>query len=488
MALLKTETGMINARFYRPVWIPALVATLLLMLALGLLVTMSWRSLERLRPVHGHVAQLGRLQQAGQRLEQILLDSLAIGARLDRKQLGALSEDLATLPGLNRGPDAQTLMGLRAVAEDPSVSEQEVSEAAVDALLALRHLLFVQIQDHDHLMRTIGRDTQVELKMAIALFVGFPLLGVFALFLLRHRILRPLNDLGALMALLAEREFSPAPAGEVDPLLRPLFDNYNDTVRRLSLLESQHQERESTLEKEVRAATEALLDQSRALARSERLAAVGEVAAGLAHELRNPLAGIQLACSKLRRQLTDPAHVQRLDLVNGEINRLTRLLNDLLNQVREAPEPARDLVLADTVGSLLSLVRFQVPPKIRLENAVAPDLRCHLPEGHLRQALLNLVLNASQALGDDPGTITVEASADGEALGICVCDDGPGFPAELLRTGVRAFSTWRENGTGLGLAMVRRFARDLGGDLELANKEAGGASARLRFESGVIRG
>jgi len=242
----------------------------------------------------------------------------------------------------------------------------------------------------------------------------------------------------------------------VDPVLRPLFDSYNELVQRLQLLERQHREREHTLEQDMRAATETLLDQSRALARSERLAAVGEVAAGLAHELRNPLAGIQLACGKLRRQMTDPDQAQRLDLVNAEINRLTRLLNDLLSQVRENPAPATEVCLGATVADLLCLARFQVPTQIRLVNAIPEDLRCHLPQSHLRQALLNLVLNAAQALGEGPGTVSLDAGVDGDTLCLSGCDDGPGFPEEQLRGGVRAFASWRENGTGLGLPFTHK--------------------------------
>lgn len=174
---------MINAQLYRPLWIPALVAAMHLMVALGLLVTMSWRSLARVQPVHAHAAQLAQL------------------------------------------------------------------------------------------------------RVVSVLFVGFPLLGLLVLYLLRHRILNPLRNLGMLLGLLAEREYSPAPAAGVDPLLRPLFDSYNELVQRPQELERQHREREHTPEQDVRAATQTLLDQSRALARSERLAAVGEVAAGLAHEL-----------------------------------------------------------------------------------------------------------------------------------------------------------------------------------------------------------
>jgi C4-dicarboxylate-specific signal transduction histidine kinase len=91
---------------------------------------------------------------------------------------------------------------------------------------------------------------------------------------------------------------------------------------RLQELEIEHRDREHTLEHKVRKATEALLAQSRELARAERLAAVGAISAGLAYELRNPLAGIQMACTKLHRTLSDGEHAARIASVVTELKRV----------------------------------------------------------------------------------------------------------------------------------------------------------------------
>ena len=96
-------------------------------------------------------------------------------------------------------------------------------------------------------------------------------------------------------------------------------------------------------------------------------------------------------------------------------------------------------------------------------------------------ALLNLVLNAMQAVGDGPGRITIQARRDDGAVRLEVSDDGPGFPDELLAGGVRPFASARESGTGLGLAIARRFARDVQGELRLGNRAPGGACAELRI-------
>jgi signal transduction histidine kinase len=177
-----------------------------------------------------------------------------------------------------------------------------------------------------------------------------------------------------------------------------------------------------------------------------------------------------------------------MDLVIGELRRVARLLNDLLSQSRQVPESPAEVHLATCASELLSLLRYQVPQGVHLQQDIPAGLRCYLPEGGLRQALLNLVLNAAQALGEQAGTITVNAHpAAAGKLRVSVCDDGPGFPAELLSGGVRAFATWRENGTGLGLATVRRFVRDIGGEMELGNRQPKGACVSLTLPCGESR-
>jgi signal transduction histidine kinase len=136
--------------------------------------------------------------------------------------------------------------------------------------------------------------------------------------------------------------------------------------------------------------------------------------------------------------------------------------------------------LAGLVGDLLSLARYQAPPRVALQADILDDPVCVLPAAGLRQALLNLLLNAIQAVDGD-GQVTLAARRENGQLLLWVEDEGPGFPEEMLRAGVRPFATGRVGGTGLGLAMVRRFVRDHDGELELANREPHGARVTLRL-------
>jgi signal transduction histidine kinase len=207
---------------------------------------------------------------------------------------------------------------------------------------------------------------------------------------------------------------------------------------------------------------------------------VGELAASLAHELRNPLAGIALALANLKHDLPEGDVRARLDAVTAELGRLTRLTNQLLDGARHVPEAAQPVALAQAVAEVAALARYQIAPDIHIAVDIAEDCNCTLPPDRLRQCVLNLLLNAAQAL-PDRGHIRIVGWCDGATVELAVEDDGPGFPETLLQAGVTAFSTQRAGGTGLGLATVRRFAHDLGGALVLENLEPHGARVSLRL-------
>jgi signal transduction histidine kinase len=240
-----------------------------------------------------------------------------------------------------------------------------------------------------------------------------------------------------------------------------------------------HQARQEEMEKQVRAAVGALIAQRAELARVERLAALGELAASLAHELRNPLAGIRAACRSLLADVEDPDISDRLQLVTAEVDRLVDLVNQQLQRAHNKPEELKDVDLAPLVTSIVALVRYQMPDGVDLRTDLPPSLPARLPPNGFRQALLNLLRNAQQAATGHGGVVTVSGAANEREIQVCVEDEGPGFPPEILSDGIRRFvSTW-QGGTGLGLAMVQRFAQDLGGRLEMENRVEGGARVRI---------
>ncbi len=475
------QLRMNRTRIYRWFWLSAIVLGVLLLGAAVLLVATSWRGMQRLQPLNAHLADLSRVQETGLRIQDTLIDILEHGGSAPAARVAALRTQLHALVAENTALVPATRARLAAVDHLLERLQQQPDRALITATIKqLRGVLSREIGAHQALLRAVDADTRDEFHIAVTGVVAFVLLAALAFGFLRRRIQRPLGNLASLMGLLAERDYRSVPTDDVAPPLQPLFSNYNRMVERLARLEREDQARRDSLEREVRTATEALLEQQRNLGRAERLAAVGEVAAGLAHELRNPLAGMQMALVNLRQDVGE-AQRERLDLVISELQRIVHLLNTALGQARQQPEPATDIVLPVLVAELLSLTRYQIPPRIELRSEVPDPLRLHAPAGQLRQAVLNLVLNAAQAMDGQPGCISVRAMKQHADIVLEVCDEGPGFARELLDSGVRAFGSWRKDGTGLGLAMVRRFAHDLGGELHLSNRKPRGACAALRL-------
>lgn len=465
--------------FLRPIQLVVAALVVLTIAALATLGWLSWRSLKRLESVEAGVDRIYAIQEAGLRMQERALADVSGAQRLDAAALRASGAELEELMVPRWAFDGRTVAKLRAARERLSDATVQPLAAMVDATLWTREALHDETRAELGLLHELRTQAQVETALTGAALAALPLaLGVVA-WLLRKRLFGPIDNLKDLLTGLAAGRFEPVPVRDVDPLLAPLFDHYNQMVTRLESLEHAHREHEANLENNVRNATHTLLEQSRSLARAERLAAVGELAATVAHELRNPLAGVQMTLANLRREV--PGSGERLDLVNRELQRVNRLLSELLSSSRHDPEPARSVRLATVVSELLELTRYQVPRHIALEHAVAAELECWAPPDALKQALLNLVLNAVEAVGAVQGKVSVGASGVDGAVVLEVRDDGPGFPAALLEGGVRPFASARESGTGLGLAMVQRFAREMHGDLVLANLSPRGALAQLRI-------
>lgn len=455
----------------------------LLLLVLMLLGSMIWRNLERFETTRAYVSYAHRIQQVASDLQAALADYFIFhNKQLDGQRLARLSAETADLAHNDYHVAPETPAKLAELSStilaltEPLATPEEQEAKLLHALNLTSAMMDAETLKREALMDDIGADTRTEVELAFAFVAGVLLVAGW---FLRFRILAPLHDLRELLLRLAQEDYTPIGTRGIDPLLLPVFNSYNEMVRHLAELEEAKRHYAETLEGEVRSATRALLEQQADLARNERLAAVGELAAGIAHELRNPLAGIQMSCANLRKEIADEEQCERVSLIIEELKRMGRLLNELLDQSKHTPAPVREFDLAGMARELVSLTRYQIPPEIGLRVEGPESLMCWLPECRLRQTLLNLILNAAQALGKNPGIICVDIRPDGERISLSVFDNGPGFSREMLGSGIRPFATGKPGGTGLGLAMVQRFVRDLGGQLHLANLEPRGACVRL---------
>jgi signal transduction histidine kinase len=225
------------------------------------------------------------------------------------------------------------------------------------------------------------------------------------------------------------------------------------------------------------------------MSRAEYLATLGELATGLAHEIRNPLAGIAGVIDIVGRDLpaTSPARAVVKD-VRQEIARINRIVADLLETARPRPPQIRLSDLNTTVEHAVMLARQQVlskPIKIELQKADKLHEVEH-DSDQIHQVLLNLLLNAVQAI-DGAGTIRVELLPDREEAEVVVTDSGRGIPPEHLQDIFRPFYTTKGNGTGLGLSLARRIVEEHHGRIEVMSIVGKGSKfvVRLPFHRSV---
>lgn len=439
------------------------------------------RNLQRIEGLHERISDLERLRELRQRVEISLLDEITEAVPSGTFLVEEIRLQVEEALALESRLDPQTAAGLRRIESLLSRPGLVNRESLLNALEVAGSISEREARAQEDLLRQVREDGRRELFLGIGGLVALSALAALAAWLLPKRLLDPLAHLRSQFAGLGAGHFQEVSLEGVDSALVPLFMNYNAMVVRLSELEAERRARAETLEGEVRASARALLDQQRALANAQRLAAVGETAAGMAHELRNPLAGILAALENLQREVRDSSLSHRLGVLHLEAERVVRLLNDYLAASRHAPEPAVVTDMAELVRDLLSLLRYQAPPGVRLEPEVEDGLRCVLPPGRIRQTLLNLVANSLQALGHSPGTVTVSAKGEDRLLRLEVRDDGPGFPDDLLSVAGQPFRTGKPTGTGLGLATVQRTIRELGGSMSIENLTPRGASVVLSF-------
>ncbi len=466
---------------FRPVQLAAgafvalVVATLLVSAAVT-----GWEA-RRLARSHQQLERMHDVELGHIELERTLVQGLSQAWLEDDPHWFALRTKLEELIELRAhlDPDSpRRLAQLRARFDAPPSADRR--QQLEEALALLREITLAEDTQQEQLLAGIEQEQALQLRLELlapVLLLGLAI-GIF--WLVRRRILGPLDDLGELLGRLAEGHFEPSGRQEVDALVRPLFERFDALALRLAALEAAERSHTAELEGRVRGATRELLEQRSRLARAETLAATGELAAMVAHEIRNPLAGIQMTLDNLRGELDDPDQVRRVDLVVAEVRRLARLLSELLDSARASEETPRRVDVRAVAEATAALVRCQVRDGVRIATLVAPDLFARLPEDRFRQALLNLVLNAAQALPEPGGEIVVQVERRGaQELSLAVSDDGPGFPPDLLAAGIRPFQSTRRHGSGLGLAVVQRFAQDVGGRLELANREPHGARVTL---------
>jgi len=300
-------------------------------------------------------------------------------------------------------------------------------------------------------------------------------LGLFASWVISRGLSRPIRELTGAMAVVG--------SGRLD---HPIAVRSRDEIGELA---GAFARMTANLRHNV-----AQLEQAQAqLVQSEKLASIGEMAAAVAHGLRNPLASLRAAAQLVRRHPEAPSAREHLDAIITEVDRLDRRISHLLSFSRPAPFRPMPEHLPRLVEGLLPAFAEPVRERgVQLEV----DLPAALPEVRvdpmqLEQALVELVSNALDAMPEG-GRLRIGARASNGAVpaevAIEVSDTGGGIPEHLLGSVCEPFFTTRQEGTGLGLAIAKRYVEQNGGKLEIESRPGIGTTIRVRLPAAADPG
>ena len=277
-------------------------------------------------------------------------------------------------------------------------------------------------------------------------------------------------------------EIRVASQGELGLLAR----SFNDMTRSLRRLEDELDGVLHGLEDQVETRTAELREAHEQLVRTEKLSSLGKLAASIAHEINNPLAGILTFAKLVSRTLGEGtpddarrASLQRnLALIERETQRCSTIVKNLLDFARERPMQQRSLDPRAPLDEALSLLEDQLKThgiEVERDLVAVPEVVADF--GQLRQAFLNIAFNACEAMGESGKLrVATRPSDSGDAVEVVIADTGPGIPPERLEKIFDPFFTTKEKGTGLGLSVVYGIVSRHGGTIAV-DSEVGRGTA-----------
>jgi two-component system NtrC family sensor kinase len=423
-----------------------------------------------------------------------------IGTSVDRKAEACVNchrgdQPLRQLPRSERtwtftAPDGRRMLGsMEVIRNEPScytaACHQHSSETSVLGVLDIVYSLDEVVQMQRFHVLVVGG-----LSILFALGVG-----LIASLLVRRLISAPLNDLGAGAKRLASGDLEHAiPVRSADELGQ-LAGSFNAMTTALKKSEQQLREWAHTLEEKVEARTRELRIAQAETLRGEKLASVGLLAAGIAHELNNPLTGVLTFSHLVREKMPEGSpEAEDMDLVIRETRRCASIIRRLLDFAREKAPEQKYVDLNQVIEDTVSIVDVQA--RVR-DIEIRLDLDRELPKvwadaDLVKQVVMNMLVNAQQAI-EGGGSITVQSrrckaprSAEPGAAAVpmvelVITDTGCGIPEKDLQRIFDPFFTSKEvgKGTGLGLSVSHGIVAAHGGSIEVQSRVGAGSTFRV---------
>jgi signal transduction histidine kinase len=382
----------------------------------------------------------------------------AIGTRArnlrSQPQLDALQKAIGSYRDLMEGLADADAIGHGSVQEARLMDDvRELGQRMLD--IAEQEVAFERAMIR-HILETL----RVQL---ISVFAVALALGAVLPFLALRKFFKLLTLLRQAAAHIAGGRFEKIPVQASEIEMRQLMEAFNHMVEELEHHEAQ-------------------------MIQTQKLSSLGTMAAGVAHQLNNPLNNIwtssQIAIDEL--ETCDPIFMRKmLDNIDQETIRARDIVKGLLEFSRTKIFSLRWIELAEIAKRALTLIAAQVPAEVEVRTEIPAGLKVRVDVQRFQEVLLNLLLNAVQAIGAQPGTVTLRAEADqasGQAV-IRVQDSGPGIPAEIRNRIFDPFFTTKSDGqgTGLGLAIAYGIIKQHNGTIAVENRADRGATFVIRL-------
>ncbi|MBI4565733.1 MAG: HAMP domain-containing histidine kinase [Planctomycetes bacterium] len=315
--------------------------------------------------------------------------------------------------------------------------------------------------------------------IVVIMLLGTLILVCFTYLLIDRMVLRPLGSILDASRRIAEGNYSrriPEPRRQDE--MATMIRAFNSMMEKV---EAYHQ----TLREDIRKARERITHTERKLFHAQRLSTTGTLAAGIAHEINNPLGGMINAAGALKSGALKPAkQAEYLDLIADGLNRIRAIVQKILH-FRPAAVPPVPLSLKEIVDRAIAFLEHKARSKgVDVRNGLAADLpSVHGDALELQQAFLNVLMNAVDACSPQAGKVSVTHRIEGGRVRVLVEDNGAGMEAEELERCQDPFFTTKDQGegTGLGLPVAKAIVENHGGSVALRSQKGRGTVVEFEF-------
>jgi two-component system NtrC family sensor kinase len=323
------------------------------------------------------------------------------------------------------------------------------------------------------------------LVMFLGITLGAILLVVLIAVHQARRISRPLKTLEGVARQIANGDYRQEVAVDAPDEIRRLAGSISQMARKLEAEKTELEEFAATLEMKVEERTDQIKKIHSQLYRSDKLASLGKLAAGVAHEINNPLTGILTNASLLVEDIAadDPRHAD-VEIIVKETIRCREIVKRLLDFAKQTKPQKRPTNINTLVETIILLVRNQTSFRgVEIVKNLAPELPETLVDmDQIQQVLINIILNAAEAMTNG-GTLHIssEGAHDGESVLVKFADSGPGISEEIRERIFDPFFTTKEHGTGLGLSISYGIVELHGGSISVESTPGKGSTFTVQL-------